>query len=140
MSYGSVKLSDNLFKKVKENEKVESPGMKYKHYAPNSKCILVYSDNNEALINKINELSISYKTPLILSTTENIPYYNDKLVIDIGSRNNLDEIAKNIFTDLRKVDKFNPDIVIIEGVRQEGLGLAIMNRLIRACSHNFIVI
>ena len=51
---------------------------------------------------------------------------------------NLNEIAKNIFTDLRKVDKFNPDIVLVEGVKQEGLGLAIMNRLIRACSHNYI--
>ena len=40
--------------------------------------------------------------------------------------------------DLRKVDKFNPDIVLVEGVKQEGLGLAIMNRLIRACSHNYI--
>ena len=137
---GQVQIDKHVLSKMDDGEKVLSPGMKYKHYAPNSKCILVYSDNNEALINKINELSISYKTPLILSTTENIPYYNDKLVIDIGSRNNLDEIAKNIFTDLRKVDKFNPDIVIIEGVKQEGLGLAIMNRLIRACSHNFIVI
>ena len=50
----------------------------------------------------------------------------------------LEEISKNIFTILRKVDNYNPDIVIIEGVKSEGLGLAIMNRLIRAFSYNYI--
>ena len=50
----------------------------------------------------------------------------------------LEEISKNIFTALRKVDTYNPDIVIIEGVAKDGLGLAIMNRLIRACEYNYI--
>ncbi len=137
---GNVKIDKHIFSKLEDGEKVLSPGMKYKHYAPDSKCVLVYSDNNDLLVKKINEISMSYKTPLILSTSENVKNYENKLVIDIGSKYNLDEIAKNIFTDLRKVDKFNPDIVIIEGVKQEGLGLAIMNRLVRACSHNYIEI
>lgn len=137
---GNVKIDKHIFSKLEDGEKVLSPGMKYKHYAPDSKCVLVYSDNNDLLVKKINEISMSYKTPLILSTSENVKNYENKLVIDIGSKYNLDEIAKNIFTDLRKVDKFNPDIVIIEGVKQEGLGLAIMNRLVRACSHNYIKI
>ena len=47
---------------------------------------------------------------------------------------------RNIFSILRKVDKTNPDSVIIEGVEKRGLGLAIMNRLIRACSHEYIEI
>ena len=50
----------------------------------------------------------------------------------------LEEISKNIFTLLRKVDNYKADLVIIEGVSPEGLGLAIMNRLIRSCSHNYI--
>lgn len=137
---GNVSVDKHVFSNtdVNSNEKVLSPGMKYKHYAPNSKCILVYSKDNDLLVNKINEIANNYKTPLILSSSKNINCFNNHLVIDIGA--NLDEIAKNIFTDLRKVDKFKPDIVIIEGVSKEGLGLAIMNRLIRACSHNYIEI
>ena len=50
----------------------------------------------------------------------------------------LNEISHNIFRILREVDKKNVDFVIIEGVEKSGLGLAIMNRLIRACSHNYI--
>ena len=53
---------------------------------------------------------------------------------------NLNEIAKNIFSLLRKVDKENVDLVIIEGVGNEGLALAITNRLIRACAYNYEII
>ena len=137
---GTVEIDKHIFSKLEENEKVLSPGMKYRHYAPNSKCVLVYSKDNNLLVNKIKELSFRYSEPLILSSTENKLCYGNNIVIDIGSRFNLNEIAKNIFTDLRKVDSFNPDIVIIEGVSQEGLGLAIMNRLIRACEYNYIEI
>ena len=52
----------------------------------------------------------------------------------------LEEISQNIFTLLRKADKCNADIILIEGVEKTGLGLAIMNRLIRACAHEFIEI
>lgn len=137
---GTVKIDEHIFSKIASNEKVLSPGMKYRHYAPNSKCVLVYSENNSLLVDKILKLSHEYNNPLILSATENIATYHKEnlLTINIGRKNNLEEIAKNIFATLRQVDKFNPDIVLIEGVKQEGLGLAIMNRLIRACEYNYI--
>ena len=43
---GTVKIDKHIFSKLEENEKVLSPGMKYRHYAPSSKCVLVYSKNN----------------------------------------------------------------------------------------------
>ena len=52
--------------------------------------------------------------------------------------NSLEEISQNIFTLLRKADKLNCEIIAIEGVEKNGLGLAIMNRLLRASSHNYI--
>lgn len=135
---GCVKIDEHILSKTNSNEKVLSPGLKYRHYAPNSKCILVYSFSPENLVNKIKEISKEYKNPLIVSSRENIKYYDTQNIIDVGSKENLEEIAKNIFKILRKVDSYNPDVVIIEGVEQEGLGLAIMNRLIRACEYNFI--
>ena len=44
----------------------------------------------------------------------------------------------SIFALLRKVDRENPDFIIIEGVKKEGLGVAIMNRLIRSVSYHYI--
>ena len=92
------------------------------------------------MIYKINEVLHEYNNPVVIACTENIKMYNIKNKIDIGSKENLEEISKNLFTDLRKVDKYNPDIVIIEGVNKSGMGLAIMNRLIRACEYNYIEI
>ena len=50
----------------------------------------------------------------------------------------LEDISHNIFKILRKIDKQNKELIIREALKAEGLGLAIMNRLIRACSHNYI--
>jgi L-threonylcarbamoyladenylate synthase len=131
-----VVVDKHVLEDVKENDKVLSPGMKYKHYAPDTKCILVYSENEEKLINKIKELEREYNKSVILTTDKNINKFNN--AISLGST--LEDISYNIFRVLRKADKLNADIIIIQGVSNEGLGLAIMNRLIRVCSHNYIVI
>lgn len=139
MLYGSVKLSDNLFKKVQENEKVESPGMKYKHYAPKTKCILVETGINQ--ISKINDDLISNNNNCcVLGFIEDKEYINvpESRFISLGSKNNLQEISSNIFSSLRKVDRLNCDLAIIEGLEEKNLGLSIMNRLVRACENNII--
>lgn len=129
-----VIVDSHVLGDIKENDKILSPGMKYRHYAPNTECILVYSSNNEKLIKKINEISLKYKNPLVLCNTSNTKYFSNSLQLG----NTTEEISHNIFRILRKVDSYNADIVIIQGVNIDGLGLAVMNRLIRACSHNYI--
>ena len=137
---GIVKIDEHILKDIEIDEKVLSPGMKYKHYAPKADCILVYSEDNEKMIKKIQEITQKYTNPLVISCNENAKYYDVKNKILYGSKENLNEVAQNIFKDLRKVDSFKPDIVIIEGVKKDGIGLAIMNRLIRACEYHYIKI
>lgn len=134
MPYGEVVIDEHVLGEIKENEKVLSPGMKYKHYAPNTKCVMVYSENNDKLLSKIKELESD--NTLVICNEKNKD--NFKKSISYGST--LEDIAHNIFKILREVDNYNVDLVIIEGVESEGLGLAIMNRLIRACAHNYIEI
>ena len=130
-----VFIEKQILGKYKKDEKVMSPGIKYKHYAPQTKCLLVYSQNEEELVNKINE-NIKDKKAVVICKTANIDKYNVEYKLDMG--NTLEEITTNIFTLLRKADKYNAEIIAIEGVQKDGLGLAIMNRLLRACSHNYI--
>ena len=134
----SVILDEHIFGSLKEGETVISPGMKYKHYAPKSKCVLVYSKDNSKMIEKISELAKGQENATVICAKENMDKYNVNTVLSYGSKENLEEISFNIFTLLRKVDKKNPDVVYIEGVSKEGIGLGIMNRLIRACSHKYI--
>lgn len=132
--YGfDVELDNNIFSEVKLGEKVLSPGMKYRHYAPQKKCLLIYSDDINKFIKEIKKNSKG-KNVLVVCKNNNMRYFKNS----IGMGNSLDDISHNIFHILREVDKTNYELIIIEGVKKEGLGIAIMNRLIRACSHNYI--
>lgn len=133
-----VTLDKHIFEDLKDGEKVLSPGMKYRHYAPNAKCMLIYSKDNKKLEAKINELSSEYNNVAVICSNQIKDKFNAKYILNYGDKNNLSEIASNIFTLLRKVDKMDVDIVFIEGIEKQGIGIAIMNRLLRACSHEYI--
>lgn len=136
LSYGfEVELDNNIFNKVSSNQKVMSPGMKYKHYAPNKECLLIYSDDNNKFIDEVRKIE-SEKNILVVCKSSNTKYFDN--AIDMGE--SLEEISHNIFHILREVDNTDFDLIVIEGVKKDGLGIAIMNRLIRACSHNYIEI
>lgn len=138
----SVVIDSHVLGKVKNGEQVSSPGMKYRHYAPNTECIMVYGKNTKKMIEKINEITNQYgkqgKEVLVLGKKQNLENYIATKKWNIGE--NLDEIAKKIFTLLRKVDEEKVNLVLIEGSGNQGIGLAITNRLIRACSYQYIIV
>lgn len=132
--YGfDVELDNSIFKEIGKNDKVLSPGMKYRHYAPLKECLLIYSSDIDKFVNKVNSY-LGERKVLVVCKDNHKKYF--KNCIEMGTT--LEEISHNIFHILREIDKTDFDLVIIEGVKKEGLGIAIMNRLIRACSHNYI--
>ncbi len=155
---GNVVIDNHILGKFEPNAKVMSPGMKYKHYAPNTKCVLVYNEDNSIMRKKMQDIIEdcfkNSQRPLLMCLSEEAKYFKLKYskdisknfnnnyimdnveILDMGS--SLEEMSKNIFTDLRKADSYNVDLIIIQGVSYKGLGLAIMNRLIRACNYNLI--
>ncbi len=128
---GVVKVDDNIFKKV--TGKVESPGMKYKHYAPNSQCELIYIKDRDERIAYFKAKANQNTIIIGSSILKDIPC---KKYLPYGD--SLTEISHNIFKLLRQADTYQPEIILIEGVSKDGLGLAIMNRLIRASNYNYI--
>ena len=54
-----------------------------------------------------------------------------------SSKDNIEEYGKNIFSALRKADDLHVDVILIEGVEKQGLGIAIMNRLLRTCEYDY---
>ena len=46
---GNVVIDEHVLGKLDSNKEVLSPGMKYKHYAPKTDCILVYDENNKKI-------------------------------------------------------------------------------------------
>lgn len=133
---GTGQISPKVMEKVEKNQKVECPGMKYRHYAPQTKCILVCGKGQEQ-IQKINEI-IKKQSTVVIGFKEHQTAIHTNQFISLGEKHNLEEISKNLFTSLRRADKQNADLILIEGVKTEGFGLSIMNRLIRTCEYNIV--
>lgn len=139
----NVKIVEKPFTETKKVEKVDSPGQKYKHYAPNTKCIMVYGDNETNVIQKIisliNENKSKYNNIAVMSFLENESFFEkleDIKFINMGSKSNLLEATKSLYSNLRSLDRYKCDFCIIEGTKQDGLGSSIMNRLVKACEYN----
>ncbi len=126
-----------------ECEKPRSPGMKYRHYAPRAPLILVDGPVLE-MQEKIRDLAMEYaeegKRVGILCSAESRGVYVASVVLEYGARGDLAGIASDLFATLRAFDRHQVDVIIAEGVPEEGLGLAIMNRLRRAAGGRVIKI
>ncbi len=122
-------------------EKIRSPGMKHKHYAPKAQVVLVEGEVS-AVMATIKSLIRTYwlqdKRVGVLATAETAWAYEADVVKSLGSRRDLDSMAKNLFRFLREFDEENVDVIISESVPTKGLGLALMNRIRKASAYNII--
>ena len=108
-----------------------SPGMKYRHYSPNAKIILIEGPKdkvNDKILQLLSQFKKQGKKVGIMST-ENGAYKSD-MTIFIGC--NFDTIAANLFKTFREFDVKKIDVVLVQGISRNGLGLGIMNRLGKA--------
>jgi L-threonylcarbamoyladenylate synthase len=122
-------------------EKVRSPGVKYRHYAPNANVVVVEGELS-AMVDKVNELATYYmkrgSKVGILCTDETMGFYQADVVKSLGSRSNLASVAQNLFARLREFDLEGVDVIFAESVPLEGLGLAVMNRLRKASGYKIV--
>ena len=129
-----VKIGKGVLEQVSEDEAVLSPGLKHKHYSPNTNVLIIDSDFD------------SFKSFVELHKSENI----GAMVFD-GEQNDLsvpcvtygkidDEMlqAKLLFSALRRADEMGVDTVYARMPKKDGIGLAIYNRLIRAAGFEVI--
>jgi len=122
----------------------KSPGQKYKHYSPKAKLTIIQGEI-EAIAETINKISKEYeknnKKVGIMATkqTEN-KYNNRREVLVVGDRENPQTLAANLFRILREFDRIGVDIILAEGICEEGIGKAIMNRMKKAAGGDIVYI
>lgn len=136
----SVKMNTSF--KGQENGVPKAPGMKYKHYAPKAKLILVLGDDREKVTKKMNELAVKEhgqgRKVGIIGTDETLAEYQADEVVSVGKRSNMETVAANLYDVLREFDHKNVDIIYSEGFEGEPLEEAVMNRLVKAAGHEII--
>jgi len=120
-----------------EKEAPKSPGMKYRHYAPDAPLYLV-DGTREDIQRLINEQHREGRKVGVLTTMENEAFYDADYIYACGERNRLETVASSIYEALRSFNKQNVDLIYSEMFPNEGVGNAIMNRLLKAAGQRVI--
>lgn len=139
ISYEDLKaVTDNVFidhgvlERVAEGEKVRSPGMKYKHYAPKAEVVLL-DGTAEEFRDYVTKNSADGCFCLVFSDKEavdGVPY------LTYGE--SADEQAHWLFERLRQFDGMGAKKVFAHCPSQDGVGLAVYNRILRSAGFNVI--
>lgn len=128
---GKVEVARAVLEGMKNNEVAASPGMKYKHYAPKNAKIIMVKGTKEQYENFVN----SQKGALALC------FDDDNITIDkltYGKENDDASQAHELFDALRLIDEMDFKKVYARIPSITGVGMAVYNRLIRACAFQIL--
>ena len=128
-----VQIAAAVTEALGENERPLSPGMKYRHYAPSAQLVLLDGEDSDVTEFFVN--AQKNENCAIICYSEELSLLAGEKVIEIGARDDLATQAQRLFGALRESDRFGADVIYAHLPKQEGLGLALYNRLIRAAAH-----
>lgn len=119
----------------------KAPGMKYRHYAPQAELSIVEGDMDQ-VVDAINKMALEktaegFKVGII-GTRETVGRYTCGDVKSIGTREDEATIAVHLYGILREFDQDRADYIYSESFATDGMGSAIMNRLLKAAGHHVI--
>lgn len=119
----------------------KAPGMKYRHYAPRGELTIVEGAPGR-VIAYVNEAvaadrAAGGKTG-VLAAGDFLDCYHADVVKCVGNREEEEGIAHNLFTALREFDDEGVTRIYSESFHSQGLGQAIMNRLLKAAGHRVV--
>ncbi len=164
---GGISLEDlqmhlpnvQVYQKLKTSreleEKPSSPGMKYRHYSPEAKVVLIEgsidfirrtlekrvntlkkTSSHLGIIHTHSDLDLRKVVPsssILLAEPKGFMVHVISLIAENNSHQNK-VVARGLFSSLREMDEVGVDIVFVEGIKEAGRGLAVMNRLRKAAS------
>lgn len=138
---GDVRLDKALMTGISDGVAPKAPGMKYRHYAPKAELTIVEGERDK-VINRINsfveEGRRRNRKVGVMLTAETYDMVEADVKISLGSGDSNEEIARNLFATLREFDETGVDVIYSEGFGDNGLGQAVMNRLLKAAGHRVI--
>jgi L-threonylcarbamoyladenylate synthase len=124
-------LDPSLFQKDPDIEKnmefnPKSPGMKYKHYAPRAQMTVIEGQSNNVKdeierIKKLNEAE---------GNSVGVILFEEKA---------FEEAAHDFFAKLRELDEQGVDLILAGALSDtDGVGFAVMNRMLKSAGYNTI--
>lgn len=118
---GPITLDETLLKEASGDLVPKAPGMKYRHYAPEAKVMVVPAGMSPAVL--------AAKIEAFEALGERVRYLNEPDAQVLG---------KHLFEVLREADALGYTLVLVKAVPSFGVGLAVMNRLLKAAGHRYL--
>lgn len=133
---GELFIDPAVTAQLEEGAKAASPGMKYKHYAPQAKLTLVKGDAAHFAA-FVNAKKADNPVALCFDGEEHllqVPY------LTYGARKDAAAQAHRVFDALRQLDDMGAATVYAACPDANGVGLAVYNRLLRAAGFEVITL
>lgn len=130
--FTKVYVDDGVVNKLNENDKVRSPGMKYKHYSPKANVIIVEGEF---------AAYIEYCKQHYEKDTWCVVFDNEDKAVNLPHLtfgDTSEDQAQQLFDKLRELDRINAKTVYFRSPSKDGVGLAVYNRLLRAAGFEVI--
>ncbi|MBQ7354411.1 MAG: threonylcarbamoyl-AMP synthase [Clostridia bacterium] len=130
----SVMLDKAVTERLQAGEQPLAPGMKYRHYAPHARVILLSGERGavQAAMEPFRD-----RTDTALVCYADDPIANAANACILGAFDRRDEQARNLFDLLRSFDS-RPEITHICAPLpdRKGIGLALFNRMLKAAGYD----
>lgn len=118
------KISNNgKLLETEDDYKPKAPGMKYKHYAPKAEMMIFVGEPEKV------RLAIAAEK---MARVE----FGQKVGVLIFDSDKPKEAAHDFFAQLRAFDKSGVDVILAAALKEDGVGLAVMNRMFKSAGYN----
>ena len=126
-----VKLSKGITEELKSEDKVQSPGLKHRHYAPKCQVTIINASFEKYKEKVENDGAVAFC----------FEEYAEKLdcqCVTYGRYNDSASQAANLFTSLRKLDEVGAKVAYATMPSMDDVGLAVYNRLLRSAEFRVV--
>ena len=119
---------------LKNGEKVKSPGVLYKHYAPRCKTMLFSAKNVKNAISAYVAESLENKGVAVLCEEKRMIDFEKVGAKCLNLGKNQAEMAMRLYKLLREAEKICELLIVVEPEEQGGVMTGVLNRLRKACT------
>lgn len=140
VALGEVAVDETLLR-GDSGQAPKAPGMKYRHYAPKGELVIVRGAEAAvtAYINeRLREGRAENKKTGVIATDETVAHYEADVRLGVGEKGSAKAVAERLYRVLRECDDEGVELILSECFDGEGVGAAVMNRLMKAAGYHII--
>ena len=132
---GSLQVDRAVLGSIDRDAVVKAPGMKYRHYAPQGK-VLIVRGSSQAAARYVHDHFASGDR--VLCFQEELPLYGDCRPLAYGREAEPETLSAGLFAALRELDSPQVRRIFARCPAGNGVGFAVANRLAKAAAFTYV--